>query len=97
MLLVDDHTSRMQGTVFGLLFIRSVNTPLDPTTGGDATLDANANGTVYGSVVIQGTAEKLNGTMAIVYNEQVLANLGKEVQFNPFGPVPASWTDRFSY
>jgi Tfp pilus assembly protein PilX len=96
-LLVDDHTSRMQGTLFGLLFIRSVNTPLDPTTGGDATLDANANGTVYGSVVIQGTAEKLNGTMAIVYNEQVLANLGKEVQFNPFGPVPASWTDRFSY
>ncbi|MEO5624090.1 MAG: hypothetical protein ABIQ78_11800, partial [Dokdonella sp.] len=96
-LLVEDGSTSIQGRMFGLLFVRSTTSPLDPATGGNGDLSMNAGAAVYGSVVVQGTVTKANGTAAVIYSAAVLNNLGKEKAFNPFSPVPASWTDRFSY
>jgi hypothetical protein len=88
--------------MFGLLFVRAPDTPLDVTTGGSTSghggsLFMNSGSVVYGSVVIQGQFVKGNGTASIVYNKTVLENLLNEPGLNPFAPVPASWTDRFAY
>lgn len=99
--LVSDATATLQGaTMFGLLFVRDTTAAGSSTAkyGGAATFNANSNGTLYGSVVVQGTATKLNGTTAIIYNSTVMKNLnppggGK----NPSAPLPGSWTDRYSY
>jgi hypothetical protein len=93
-LLVSDGAMVIQGRMFGLLFLRSTTTPLDPAVGGNATLRMNAGAIVYGSVVIQGQFIRGNGTSAIVYNAQVLTNLGNEPEFNPLASVPGSWSDR---
>lgn len=101
-LLVEDGSTQIQGRMFGLLFVRAPGTPLDPTTGGSSDgsggkLNMNAGSAIYGSAVIQGQFVKGNGTASIVYNAAVLGNLGKEPQFHPYSPVPASWSDRFAY
>jgi hypothetical protein len=88
--------------MFGLLFIRAPDSPLDPATGSSqsghgGSLFMNAGSVIYGSVVIQGQFVKGNGTASIVYNKTVLENLLSEAPLNPFAPVPASWTDRFAY
>jgi hypothetical protein len=66
-------------------------------TGGNATLDMHSNGTVYGSVVLQGTSGHINGTSAVVYNQDVLTALQNSGSFVKFGGVPGGWTDRTSY
>jgi hypothetical protein len=91
-----------QSRMFGLLFVRAPDTPLDPATGGSTsghggTLKMNAGSVIYGSVVVQGQFIKGNGTSSIVYNQTVLSHLLAEPGLNPFAPVPASWTDRFAY
>jgi hypothetical protein len=88
--------------MFGLLFVRAPDTPLDPSLGGSASgnggdLFMNAGSVIYGSVVVQGHVKKGNGTASIVYNKTVLENLLTETSLNPFAPVPASWTDRYAY
>jgi len=88
--------------MFGLLFVRAPDTPLDFTTGGSASghggsLFMNSGSVIYGSVVIQGQFVKGNGTASIVYNETVLSHLLNEPGLNPFSPMPGSWTDRFAY
>jgi hypothetical protein len=90
------------GRMFGLLFVRAPDTPLDPATGASATgnggaLFMNANAVIYGAVVVQGPVEKGNGTASIVYQKAVLEALLGEPGLSPFAPVPASWTDRFAY
>jgi Tfp pilus assembly protein PilX len=85
------------GTLYGLVFVRDVASPMDFTAGGDGTFTASSNGTVYGSVVVQGTATKLNGNSAIIYNASVLGLLDTLSASNPAAPVPGSWTDRYSY
>ena len=98
-LLVSDGgaPTSIQGRMFGLLFIRSTTSPITTAGGGDGDLEMNAGAVIYGSVVVQGTISRANGTAAVVYNESVLSNLGRQPAFNPFSPVPASWTDRFAY
>jgi len=88
--------------MFGLLFVRSPDSPLSPTTGAatsgrGGSLFMNAGSVIYGSVVVQGPVTKGNGTASIVYQKTVLNNLLTLSSLNPFAPVPASWTDRYAY
>lgn len=96
-LLVVDGAAKIQGTVYGMIFLRSTGTTLNPTTGGDATLDMNAGAVVYGSVIVQGQVDKANGSAAIVYNADILTNLGKNSIPPVFGGVPGGWSDRSNY
>lgn len=95
-LLVIDGAAKIQGRIFGLVFLRSTGAILDPGTGGTATLDMNAGAAVYGSVVVQGQIDKANGTAAIIYSDDVFKNLA-----NSLAPknssLPGAWTDRLSY
>ena len=85
--------------MFGLLFVRDTTAAGSSTGkyGGAATFSANSNGTLYGSVVVQGTATKLNGTTAIIYNSTVMRGINTSGGKNPAAPLPGSWTDRYSY
>lgn len=105
-MLVEDGTTKIQGRLFGLLYVRpdlygSSTGPLDPTTGaaadGTGALSTDAGAAIYGAVVVHGTVTKINGTSAIIYSQQVLNNLSNETPLNPFSAVPAAWTDRFAY
>jgi len=98
--LVSDGAATLQGaTMFGLVFVRDTTAAGSSTAnyGGAATFTANSNGTIYGSVVVQGNAAKLNGTTAIIYNSAVMKGLGGGGGKNPAAPLPGSWTDRYSY
>jgi hypothetical protein len=108
-LLVEDGNTKIQGRMFGLLFVRpdAYNTdtagvtPLVASTGagtdGTGCLEMDAGSAIYGSVVVMGTVCRINGTSAIIYNAQVLSDLNSESFLNPFHQVPGSWTDRFAY
>ena len=106
-LLVEDGKSvKIQGRMFGLLFVRpdlydGDTSKLDPTTGaapdGSGCLEMDGGAAIYGSVVVQGQVCKINGTSAIIYNANVLTNLGNEPSLNKAAPVPGSWSDRFAY
>jgi hypothetical protein len=110
-LLIADGSLTIHGTIFGMVFVRSLDAAGDTLTpaagytmsssvianGGNGTLDMAAGAVTYGSVVIQGVVDKANGTSAVVYNKDVLTNLVNNPNFTPFGGVSGSWTDRTSY
>lgn len=97
-LLVIDGSAKIQGRVFGMIFLRSTGSTLAPGTGGDATLEMNAGATVYGTIIIQGEVTKANGTAAVIYNKKVLINLANDKSLDKFGGVPGGWADdRVSY
>jgi Tfp pilus assembly protein PilX len=110
-LLVSDDCGTIQGTVFGMVFCRSLNAAGDTITpaagytmsstviakGGNASYSMNSGAVVYGSVVVQGVVNKANGTSAVVYNKDVLTNLANEPYFPQFNGLPGSWSDRASY
>lgn len=89
------------GNVYGMVFGRSTGLAtggvLSATTGGDATFTMHSNNVVYGSIVLQGSTGKLNGTSAVVYNQDVLTTLKNNPNFIKFSGVPGSWSDRVSY
>jgi hypothetical protein len=95
-LVSDGGAENLGSTVFGIVFVRDTS---DPTTvvGGAGTFVTHSTGTIYGSVVVQGSAAKLNGSSAIVYNGAVIAALAGLPGANPPAPLPGSWTDRYSY
>ena len=85
------------GKLFGMVFVRDVVSPMDPATGGDGSFTAESNGTIYGSVIVQGSGPKLNGNAAIVYNGTVMQALSTLPTMNTASPVPGAWTDRYAY
>jgi Tfp pilus assembly protein PilX len=108
--LVADGDVRIQGRVFGIVFLRTTaggatNTPAggytmtsaEIGTGGGATLRMNAGSAVYGSLVVQGQVEKANGTAAVIYSEAVLNAIGQNPNNNRFGTLPGAWNDRSTY
>jgi hypothetical protein len=109
--LVVDGATRIQGRVFGVVFLRTKaagGATLTPATGytmtaaevaagGNATLDMNAGAVVYGSVVVQGQIDKVNGTAAIVYDENVLNAIGDNPNNNRYATLPGAWNDNSSY
>jgi len=102
-ILVLDGPVRIQGTIFGFVFIRDTGTALDPATGSsmagacpnDCVLQMNAGTAIYGALVMQGQM-KSNGTSAVVYDGTVLQAVLEQA-----GPVtatlPGAWSDRRSY
>ena len=109
-LLVSDGSAKIQGDLYGLLFLRTLAgggtlTPAtgytmsstEITNGGNAILSMDAGAAVYGAIVVQGVVNKANGTAVVVYNADVLNNLANEKPFDKLGGVPGSWTDRFRY
>ena len=98
LVLVADKSMNIKGTFFGLAFVRATGAAdLDFTTGGNGLFSMQANSALYGAVVVQGKADKLNGSDSVIYSDKVLQNIGKNSVPPAWGAVPGSWTDRFSY
>lgn len=108
--LVIDGGARIQGRVFGIVFLRTLagtatNTPSSGytmsdaviATGGSSDLRMNAGSAVYGSVVVQGQVDKANGTAAVIYNEAVLNAIGQNPNNNRYATLPGAWNDRSTY
>jgi hypothetical protein len=108
--LVIDGSARIQGQVFGLIYMRSTagGATLTPATGytmtstevgngGNAVLDMNAGATVYGAVVVQGQVDKANGTAAIIYDASVLDAIGNNPNNSRYATLPGAWNDISSY
>jgi hypothetical protein len=98
-ILVADTQADLQGAiVYGVVFVRDTTAPGSSTSyGGTATFVGHSTGTIYGSVVVQGRASKINGTSAVVYNQQILNALSSLTALNPAAEVAGSWTDRYAY
>ncbi|WP_460822189.1 hypothetical protein [Lysobacter olei] len=108
--LVVDGDARIQGRVYGIVFLRSTangatNTPAAGYTmtsgeiaaGGSSALRMNAGAAVYGSIIVQGTVEKANGTAAVIYSDTVLNAIGQNPDNSRFGTLPGAWNDRPTY
>jgi hypothetical protein len=108
--LVIDGSARIQGRVFGLVYMRSkagtatltpstgyVMTSTEVSNGGNAVLDMNAGATVYGAVVVQGQVDKANGTAAIIFDASVLDAIGNNPTNNRYATLPGAWNDISSY
>ena len=102
-ILILDGPVRIQGTVFGFVFIRDTGTVLDPATGSslagacpnDCILQMNAGAAIYGAMVLQGQM-KSNGTSAVIYDGNVLQAVID--QADPvYATLPGAWNDRQSY
>lgn len=96
LLILDGPDVRIQGTVWGFVFIRSLGNTLSPVTGGSAELRMNAGAAVYGSIVVQGQVVKINATAALIYDGTVLARLEAQAGVKP-ATLPGAWNDRRSY
>jgi len=84
------------GTVFGLVFVRDTTDPGPTVVGGAVSISNNSQGTIYGSLVIQGGGT-LNGSSAVIYNGNVMKALSNLNSTNPASQVPGTWTDRYGY
>jgi len=108
--IVADGDLTVQGTVYGIVLVRTkagggTLTPAagytmsssEISAGGSVTLRMNAGSAVYGSMVVQGTVEKANGTAAVIYSETVLNAIGQDPNNNRFATLPGAWNDRSTY
>ncbi|QNP41076.1 hypothetical protein [Lysobacter solisilvae (ex Woo and Kim 2020)] len=102
-ILVLDGPVSIQGVVFGMVFVRSTATALNPATGGSGTggcpsnciLQMNAGAAIYGALVLQGQM-KANGTSAVISDATVLRRLNEQQGLTP-ASLPGAWTDRVSF
>jgi len=102
-ILVLDGPVSIQGTVFGLVFIRDTGAALNPATGSslpgvcpnDCILTMNAGAAVYGALVMQGQM-KANGTSAVIYDGNVLQAVIEQTE-PTYATLPGAWTDQHSY
>jgi hypothetical protein len=85
-IVVVNQKARLNGTLFyGLLFIRSANDT--------AVFRGNGNSEVYGSVVVQGTAD-ITGGLRLVYDDTSIGGPGKKLpETTRLGRVSGSWLD----
>jgi len=101
--LILDGPVRIQGVIFGFVFIRDTGTALDPATGSSlagtcpdaCALQMNAGAAVYGALVLQGQM-KSNGTSAVIYDGNVLRGIVEQVE-PVYATLPGAWTDQRSY
>jgi Tfp pilus assembly protein PilX len=109
-IVVIDGSAKIQGKVFGMVFIRSLvggatltpvagytMTAAEVDNGGTATLDMNAGAVIYGALVVHGKIDKANGTAAIVFDGKVLAAIGNNPNNNRYATLPGAWNDSISY
>jgi Tfp pilus assembly protein PilX len=108
--LVIDGSAKIQGRVFGLVYMRtkSGTATVTPSTGytmtsgevssgGNAVLDMNAGATVYGAGGVQGQVDKANGTAAIIFDASVLNAIGNNPNNNRYATLPGAWNEISSY
>ena len=101
--LILDGPVRIQGTVFGFVFIRETGAALRPATGGatagacppDCLLTMNAGAAVYGGIVVQGQMTS-NGTSAVIHDSNVLRGIIEQAA-PVYATLPGAWTDQHSY
>lgn len=71
--------------VFGMIFVTDSESP-----GVEMKVKMNGGATVYGAVMVDHNMQQANGSMAIVYNEEVL---NKANSFNGIAGMPGGWSD----
>lgn len=79
---------------FGMVFIRSA-----PSSGvlNGATISGNASGKFFGSIVVEGSASHLNGTMDLVYMDTSAGNPNDPLpETTRFARLPNSWLDNMT-
>jgi len=99
-LIVKDGVAKVNAdtVIFGLIFVRSTGTEaLSPTTGGNAEIQVNGKTAIYGGIIVQGAADKLNGTGAIIYDKTVMSNLVTNLTIPDVYGLPGSWSDTVAY
>lgn len=102
-ILVLDGQTRIQGTVFGMVFIRETGATMNATTGSGGTgncpnnciLQMNAGANIYGALVLQGQM-KVNGTSAVIHDATVLRTIAENEGTTP-ATLPGAWNDQRSY
>jgi hypothetical protein len=80
---------------FGMVFIRSAPAT-EAATGhlNGATITGNASGKFFGSIVVEGGASHLNGTMDLVYMDTSAGNPNDPLpETTRFARLPNSWLD----
>jgi hypothetical protein len=101
--LILDGPVRIQGVVFGFVYIRDTGNTLDPATGSSVAgacpsncmLQMNAGAAIYGAVVLQGQMTS-NGTSAVIYDGNVLRGILEHTD-PVYATLPGAWTDQRSY
>lgn len=96
-IIVADNDVRVGGTdlFYGMLFIRSPNTAT--TLGNTAIISGNANGKWFGSIVLEGGASHLNGTMDLIYMDTSAGSPDDPLPDSTrFARLPGSWLDSAS-
>jgi hypothetical protein len=79
---------------FGMMFVRSA--PAQDAADGlnHAEITGNANGKFFGSIVLEGTATHLNGTMDLIYMDTSAGNPNDPLpETTRFARLPNSWLD----
>jgi hypothetical protein len=102
-ILVLDGPVSIQGTIFGVVFIRDTGASLRPATGSsmpgdcpsDCMLEMNAGAAIYGALVLQGQM-KSNGTSAVIHDGTVLGTVREQAGLG-YATLPGAWTDQRSY
>lgn len=84
--------------LFGLLFYRSNGDgPLDPLTGGNASMKFKGQSAVYGSLVIQGPITTGSGGGLVFGDVDILKTLAGLQSMARYDTLRGGWTDAYSY
>ena len=102
-LLILDGPVRIQGIVYGFVFVRDTGQTLRPETGSslagacpnDCMLQFNAGSAIYGGLVVQGQI-KSNGTSAVIYNGDVIRSIVEDAGLL-YATLPGAWSDQRSF
>lgn len=95
MVVDNDVTVGHTDLFYGMLFIRSPNTAT--TLGNAATISGNANGKWFGSIVLEGGASHMDGTMDLVYMDTSAGSPDDPLPDSTrFARLPGSWLDSAS-
>jgi hypothetical protein len=86
---------------YGMLFVRSPNTAAHGAfaahVGNQATISGNASGKWFGSIIIEGAASHLNGTMDLIYMDTSAGSPDDPLPDSTrFARLPGSWLDSAS-
>lgn len=80
---------------YGMLFVRSPNTATH--LGSSATISGNASGKWFGSIIVEGAASHLNGTMDLIYMDTSAGSPDDPLPDSTrFARLPGSWLDNRS-
>lgn len=82
---------------FGMMFVRSAPAQDGALGLNHASITGNANGKFFGSIVLEGGASHLNGTMDLIYMDTSAGNPNDPLpETTRFARLPNSWLDNFT-